>query len=406
MGDDVIRSLQTGCGAATGASGTALWGKLIGSHRTGLLVDDTGSVSGFGKSDSTERSTEPHRRSTRNPSETHPHEEASSRCPLREDGRQRSSPPSGQRIAMTRAPATLRPVSEAPAWTAEYPFTPHYLDLGGHRYHYVDEGSGPVILFVHGNPTWSFAWRRFLTDLARNHRVIAVDHIGCGKSDKPQNDKYVLANHVANLSRLIDELGLRDITLVGHDWGGCIGMGAAVRRPERFGRFILMNTAAFRSRRIPLRIAVCRIPVLGALAVRGFNAFAGAALWMAVEHQKEFGAATRAGFVAPYDSWANRIATHEFVRDIPLAPSHRSYQTLVEIETGLAQFQDRPVLFLWGEKDWCFTLEFLREWQQRFPSAQTITYADAGHYVFEDAHERMLTDIRNFLSQTQTRTPG
>ncbi|HVJ68408.1 MAG TPA: alpha/beta fold hydrolase [Caulifigura sp.] len=288
-------------------------------------------------------------------------------------------------------------------WSAEYPFAPHFLDLGGLKYHYVDEGAGPTILFVHGNPTWSFAWRNLLKDLSRDYRVIAVDHIGCGKSDKPQQYDYILENHVSNLTTLIDRLDLRDVTLVGHDWGGCIGMGAAGRRADRFQRFILMNTAAFRSRRIPLRIAVCRIPFLGAAAVRGLNAFAGSALWMAVEHPQEFSAAARAGFIAPYDTWANRIATHEFVKDIPLSPSHRSYRTLVGIEEGLAQFRDRPMLLLWGEKDWCFTLEFLNEWQQRFPGAKTITYPDAGHYVFEDARDRMLNDVRSFLATT---SPG
>ncbi len=285
-------------------------------------------------------------------------------------------------------------------WTAEYPFAPHFLDLGGVKCHYVDEGAGPVVLFVHGNPTWSFAWRNLLKDLSRDHRVIAIDHVGCGKSDKPPQYEYVLENHVANLTRLVDALDLRDITLVGHDWGGCIGMGAATRRPDRFRRFVLMNTAAFRSKRIPLRIAVCRIPLLGTLAVRGFNAFAGSALWMAVEHQKQFSPAARAGFVAPYDSWANRIATHEFVKDIPLDPGHRSYGTLVQIESGLEQFRQSPMLLLWGEQDWCFTTEFLREWQQRFPDARTITYPDAGHYVFEDAIDRMVPDVRGFLQNT------
>jgi haloalkane dehalogenase len=288
-------------------------------------------------------------------------------------------------------------------WSAEYPFAPHFLDLGGVKYHYVDEGSGPTVLFVHGNPTWSFAWRNLLKDLRRDHRVIAVDHVGCGKSDKPQGYEYVLENHVGNLTRLIDELDLRGVTLVGHDWGGCIGMGAAGRRPDRFRRFILMNTAAFRSKRIPLRIAACRIPVLGKIAVRGFNAFAGAALWMAVEHQDRFSRPVRAGFIAPYDSWANRIATHEFVKDSPLGPGHRSYATLVGIEEGLAQFRDRPMLFLWGEKDWCFTMQFLAEWQQRFPGARTITYPDAGHYVFEDAIDRMVGDVRGFLAQDEGR---
>jgi haloalkane dehalogenase len=264
------------------------------------------------------------------------------------------------------------------------------------RYSYVDEGQGPVVLCVHGNPTWSFAWRHLIAELKRDHRVIAIDHIGCGRSDKPQQYPYRIAQHVENLVQLIDSLDLRDITLVGHDWGGCIGMGAAVRRPDRFSRFVLMNTAAFRSQRIPLRIAVCRIPVLGALAVRGFNGFAGAAIHMAVE--KPLSKTAAAGYLAPYDSWAHRIATHEFVKDIPLKPSHPSYGTLVEIENGLAQFADRPMLIPWGERDWCFTTEFRDEWLRRFPQARSLPFPDAGHYVFEDAKDRLGPAVRDFLT--------
>jgi cis-3-alkyl-4-acyloxetan-2-one decarboxylase len=289
----------------------------------------------------------------------------------------------------------MPPPIAADDFAGEFPFADRFLDIDGLRYHYVDEGAGEVLLFVHGNPTWSFAWRNFIKALSPQYRCIAVDHIGCGRSDKPQEYDYTLANHVANLTRLIDELNLERITLVGHDWGGCIGMGAAVARPERFARFVLANTAAFRSQRIPLRIAVCRIPLLGKLAVRGFNAFAAAAQWMAV--QKRLPPAVRHGYLAPYDSWANRIATHEFVLDIPLGPSHRSYQTLINIEQGLAQFADHPILLIWGEQDWCFTTDFLAEWQQRFPTAQVERYPTANHYVFEDAREAMIERVRRFL---------
>jgi haloalkane dehalogenase len=279
----------------------------------------------------------------------------------------------------------------------EYPFVGRSLDLDGLRYHYVDEGNGPVVLFVHGNPTWSFAWRNFIKSLRGSHRCIAVDHIGCGRSEKPQDYDYTLANHVSNLTRLIDELDLQEITLVGHDWGGCIGMGAAVRRPERFDQFVLANTAAFRSQRVPLRIAVCRVPVLGKIAVRGFNGFAGAAQWMAVA--RRLPPVVRRGYLAPYDSWANRIATHEFVRDIPMDASHRSYQTLVEIEAGLDQFADRRILLCWGERDWCFTTDFLADWERRFPHAEVERYPQASHYVFEDAGEAMIARVGRFLDE-------
>ncbi|WP_437225547.1 alpha/beta fold hydrolase [Planctomicrobium sp. SH661] len=279
----------------------------------------------------------------------------------------------------------------------EYPFTPKSMQIDGLRYSYVDEGTGPVLLFVHGNPTWSFAWRNLIKALSSQYRCIAVDHIGMGLSDKPQNYSYHIAQHIQNLQRLIEHLDLKDITLLGHDWGGCIGMGAAGRTPQRFRRFVMMNTAAFRSQRIPLRIAVCRTPVLGPLGVRGFNLFAAAAITMAVT--KPMSPAVKKGFLLPYDSWANRISVQRFVEEIPLEPAHPSYQTLVDVEQGLAQFKDHPFLFIWGEQDWCFTTAFLDEWEERFPQARTVRYPDAGHYVFEDAHERMVPELRAFLGE-------
>lgn len=291
---------------------------------------------------------------------------------------------------------TLRfPAREA--FAGEYPFASLFLDLDGLRYHYVDEGSGETLLMVHGNPTWSFAWRNLIKDLSRDYRVLAVDHIGCGFSDKPQDYRYTLARHIANLQRFVESLDLQRITLLAHDWGGAIGMGAAGRMPERFARFALFNTAAFRSRRIPLRISACRIPLAGALAVRGLNAFARAALVMAVEKPERMTAAARAGYLAPYDTWANRVAVLRFVQDIPLRASHPSYRTLEEVEAGLAQFRDRPMLLVWGERDWCFTPRFREEFERRFPQAESFPIADAGHYVFEDAHERILPRLRAFL---------
>ena len=280
----------------------------------------------------------------------------------------------------------------------EYPFAPHWLECEGARLHYVDEGAGEPLLFVHGNPTWSFAWRKFITAFAADHRCIAVDHIGCGRSDQPLQYRYTLDRHIVNLVLLIDRLDLRNITLVAHDWGGCIGMGAAVERPDRFARFVLMNTAAFRSTRIPLRIAVCRIPGLGALGVRGLNLFSRAALRMAVEKPERMTPAVCAGYLAPYDSWSHRIAVHRFVQDIPLRPSHPSYARLVRVEEGLAQFRNRPMLLPWGERDWCFTPEFRKEFEARFPQAESFPLEDVGHYLFEDAPERVIPRMRAFLA--------
>lgn len=280
----------------------------------------------------------------------------------------------------------------------EYPFVSHWFEVDGHVQHYIDEGQGTVLLMVHGNPTWSFAWRRLVKDLGRDHRVIAIDHLGCGFSEKPQDrNVYTLNQHIQRLASLVKLLDLQQITLFGHDWGGAIGMGCAGRLADRFQRFVLMNTGAFHSQAIPFRISLCRIPVLGKLGDQGLNLFARAALKMAVE--KPLNAAARAGFIAPYDSWKNRVAVHEFVQDIPLDPSHRSYTTLTEVEQSLAKFQNHPMQLIWGMKDWCFTPgQFLSEFRRRFPNAQSLELPNAGHYVFEDAADAVLKQARQFLN--------
>ena len=291
---------------------------------------------------------------------------------------------------------------DAAAWRSLYPFRSHYLTVGGHRYHYLDEGTGPVLLMVHGNPTWSFYWRNLIEAFCPRYRVVVPDHIGCGLSDKPGTGEYSyrLAQRIEDLSYLIEQLDLGEITLVAHDWGGAIGMGTAVAAPERFSRFVLMNTAAFRATRMPLRIGMCRIPLLGSLGVRGLNGFARAAIHMAVARHERMTPDVRAGLLAPYDSWDHRVALHRFVLDIPLRPSHPSYATLEAIESGLARFRSYPVCFFWGMRDWCFTPAFLDRFLEFFPEARVHRLPEAGHYVVEDAHEEIAERMHDFLTDT------
>jgi haloalkane dehalogenase len=286
-------------------------------------------------------------------------------------------------------------------WHPLYPFQSHEVILDGHRYHYLDEGAGPVLLMVHGNPTWSFYWRNLIRALSESYRVIAVDHIGCGLSDKPSQADYSyrLAQRVADLNHFIEKLDLHQITLVAHDWGGGIGMGAAVAAPERFARFVLMNTAAFRSKHCPWRIRVCRIPILGRLALQGLNLFSLAALSMATAKPERITSAVRAGLLAPYDSWTHRVAVYRFVQDIPMRPSHPSYETLADIEAGLVQFRQHPACLIWGMRDWCFTPWFLERFLDFFPHAEAHQLADAGHYVVEDAHEKIVPLMESFLEK-------
>ncbi|MFZ1933142.1 MAG: alpha/beta fold hydrolase [Thermoguttaceae bacterium] len=290
---------------------------------------------------------------------------------------------------------------EAHDWRSLYPFQSHELTLDGHRCHYLDEGSGPVLLMVHGNPTWSFYWRDLILALRGRFRIIAVDHIGCGLSDKPPASAYSyrLARRVADLGQLIEKLGLKQITLVAHDWGGAIGMGAAVAAPEQFARFVLMNTAAFRMSHCPWPIQLCHRSGFGPLAVQGLNLFVRTALRTTVCKRERMTPAVRAGYLAPYDSWADRVAVLRFVLDIPLSPKHPSYQTLTDIENGLARFRHHPICLIWGMRDWCFTPQFLDRFLAFFPAAEVHRLPDAGHYVVEDAHEQIAPLIEDFVAR-------
>jgi haloalkane dehalogenase len=301
---------------------------------------------------------------------------------------------------MTAAATAPRPAGDLD----EYPFESHRLDLdGGVQLAYVDEGprDGDPLLFVHGNPSWSYLWRKPIAAFAGSHRCVAVDHVGCGRSDKPQDYAYRLAQHVENLERLILALDLKRVTLVVHDWGGPIGLGAMLRHPERLARCIITNTAGFTNDswggRAPWRIRVCRTPLLGELAVRGANAFAGMATLMAVE--RAMPPEVKRGFLAPYDSWQNRIATIRFVQDIPLTTEHPSYATLLEIERGLERLRGVPTCIVWGERDWCFTPAFRGEWQRRLPGAEVHPIPDAGHYLLEDAGDEVVATMRGFLER-------
>ncbi|MAI35570.1 MAG: alpha/beta fold hydrolase [Rubripirellula sp.] len=283
------------------------------------------------------------------------------------------------------------------------PYASKEFSTSGQTLRYLDEGSGSeTLLCVHGNPTWSFYYRKIVEQFSPRYRVIAVDHMGCGRSDKPQQHEfsYTLASHRNNLVSLIDSLNLDQITLIAHDWGGAIGLSSMLERRARLKRIVLLNTGAFPPPYLPKRIAACRIPVLGSLAVRGLNAFARAATTMAVSRNK-LNAEVASGLLAPYDNWHNRVAIDAFVRDIPMSSEHPTYEPLKQLEDQLPSLANLPSLLVWGMKDWCFRPECLRRFQAAWPDAVSVEIPDAGHYVIEDAPEETLQAISNFLSQKQ-----
>jgi haloalkane dehalogenase len=310
----------------------------------------------------------------------------------------------GNESAAARAEHPEASITTSPSVPSipHYPFTGHHFSLRGLRYHYLDEGAGDPVVMVHGNPTWSFYYRNLVFALRDTHRCIVPDHIGCGRSDKPDDSRYdyTLKSRVDDLEALLDHLDVHEsVTLVLHDWGGMIGMAYAHRHPERIKRLVLFNTAAFplpATKRLSLALTLCRVPLLGAVLVRGCNAFCRAAARVGCK-RRPMPPDVRAGYLAPYDSWANRIAVHRFVQDIPLRPGDRSYAMVHEVESGLNRFQNVPLLLCWGEQDFVFDGHFLAEWERRFPRAETHRFAEAGHYVLEDCRDEIVPLVRAFL---------
>jgi haloalkane dehalogenase len=284
-----------------------------------------------------------------------------------------------------------------------YPFTGRYWELEGLRYHYLDEGQGDPVVMLHGNPTWSFYYRELVAGLRDHFRIVVPDHIGCGFSDKPDDSRYeyTLRRRVLDLEALLEHLEIRDnLTLVLHDWGGMIGMTYATWHPERVKRLILLNTAAFHlpsNKRLPWSLGLCRNRLAGPLLVQGLNAFCrGAASYCSC---RGLSASVRKQYLAPYDSWGHRLAVLRFVQDIPVRPGDHSYDLVTQVERSLDRFAALPILICWGERDFVFDRDYLAQWQHRFPQAEVHRFADAGHYVLEDAGTEILPLVRDFLKR-------
>lgn len=282
-----------------------------------------------------------------------------------------------------------------------YPFESRSIDRKGLAYHYLDEGRGDPVLCVHGNPTWSFYYRDLLRSLRDRWRVVVPDHMGCGLSDKPGDERYDyrLESRIDDLDALTETLGLtQNVTLVVHDWGGAIGFGWACRHPERIRRLVILNTGAFplpASKTFPWPLWIGRNLGIGAFLIRAFNLFSFTASHVCAV--KGLSRRVRHAYRAPYDGWANRIATARFVQDIPLSDRDPSWPALKRIDEGMRQFADRPALICWGEDDFVFDRHFRDEFLRRYPEAELHSWPDAGHYILEDKGDEVRAHVRRFL---------
>lgn len=276
---------------------------------------------------------------------------------------------------------------------------------GGHNLHVIDEGHGRPVVMLHGNPSWSFYYRNLLEELSGNHRVIVPDHIGMGRSDKPDDStyEYTLNQRVSDLESTLEQLGVTsDITLVVHDWGGMIGSTFATRHPERVSRMVILNTAGFglpKAKMFPWPLWLSRNTPVSALFVRGLNGFVKGTAWIGTTRNKMSNDIKKA-YLWPYDSWANRRSVHRFVQDIPLTPKDRTWPVLKQVEADLPKLAAKPMFIAFGLKDLVFDRHFLKGWTDRFPQAEVVRYEDASHYVLEDVGQELWTKIRSFLERT------
>jgi haloalkane dehalogenase len=284
----------------------------------------------------------------------------------------------------------------------EYPFASHFVETPHGRMHYVDEGSGAPVLCLHGQPTWSFLYRELVRGLSGSARVVAPDLVGFGLSEKPsRTSDYSINGHVRDVAALVEKLDLRDLTLVLHDWGGPIGLGVALRHPDRVSRLVVLNTfAPYRPSGdggLPAPIRVVRMPVVGEMLVQGFAVFNRLLVPLAIRNPERRTPVVLAAYDRVQGNWQERAGTMAFPRLIPVRPDDPGVELFGREERWLRGFRG-PALIVWGMADPVFGRRVLDSWREHLPQAQVLEIPEASHFPQEDAPERVVPRIRQFLS--------
>ena len=283
-----------------------------------------------------------------------------------------------------------------PAWLdgAEYPFRSRFFETPHGDMHYVDEGSGDVVLFAHGNPTWSFEHRRLIEHLRTKFRCVAPDYLGFGLSDKPYDVSYLPQFHAENLARFIEALGLKDITFVLHDWGGPVGMSYALDHPGNVKRIIAYNSWfwSLRGIRVFERFSRFMGGAVGRFLCRNFNFFPRVMIPVAVGDRKKLSKSAHRHFIKALPTPRSRKGTWVF----PGAIIGQS-EWLETLWAKRGALKNTPVLLLWGLKDVAFTAELLARWEGAFPDHVTMKYPNVGHFAPEEIGPDAITSVESFL---------
>lgn len=280
-----------------------------------------------------------------------------------------------------------------------------WLETDGVRLHVVDEGTGEPVVMLHGNPTSSHLWRNFVRPLVdAGYRAVAPDQLGFGRSDKPSDWRaYSYERHVRHFGAIMDELGLDEVTLVLHDWGGPIGLAWAVEHPERVGRLVILNTVGWpppSGRKPGLGYRILAAPLLGDVLVRGAHAVVRYALLRRLV-SRPIPAADRAGYLKAQPSWGERAGILAAIRhSAEVVGGGPTRDRLEQVGAKLDVLSGKPTLIVWGMRDPILKPTLLRRWRERFPAAEVHELDEASHFLQEDAHERIVPLLLDFLGRT------
>lgn len=274
-------------------------------------------------------------------------------------------------------------------------FESHFVKIGKHSMHYLDEGEGEVVLLIHGNPTWCFYYRNLVRDLSESFRVIAPDFIGCGLSDHPEDSHFRAVDRINHLQEFVEKLGLEKYSLVMHDWGGAIGTGLAVRNIPAVQKIVYLNTTLTETETLPFFIKTSAKPIIGKWLTQRTKRFLRFTTRFGVA--KKLPKAIRNAYAFPYRTAARRTAIWDFVADIPFDSTHPSYAEMLDLAGKLPELQHVPVKIVWGLKDPCFHRQMLDKVSGHFPNADILEIPNASHLVLEDAPEVANQAIYEFL---------
>lgn len=289
----------------------------------------------------------------------------------------------------------MNTINNSRGWVnkTEYPFKHNFIELESGTMHYVDEGEGDIILFVHGTPTWSFLYRNFIKFFSTQYRTIAIDHMGFGLSEKPTGFPGRPQDHAYNLSDFIRKMNLDNITLIVHDFGGPIGLSAAINNPDKIKQVVLFNSWLWETasnKEVQKMDSIIK-SFLGRLLYLRFNFSPRVLLKKAFADPKNLPGYIHKQYIRPFPNKKSRLSLYKLAQS--LAGSSEWYQLQWQ---QLSALEEKPWLILWGTEDDFITADFLKKWKQRLPNAEVHTF-ECGHFVQEEQTDKAIAVMSAFL---------